>query len=431
MTKPRAIPVPVFLSPHQLFERIRRRHANSFLLESRAGPKKMARFSILGFRPTEFFRDRRGADPAAVAREVLGQNRVPGAAGFVGGLVGAIAYDAVRHFELPSQPPNPPHYLLGLYKDAVVYNHLTGSVAYVTLDEDRSADVLDAADGPDPHREPLEIGSVTSSKSREEFVAMVRDVQRRIRDGETYQTVLSRRLEAPYRGDLDAIYEQLRVRNPSPYMYYLDFGPDAIVGSSPEMLVRVEGRSVETFPIAGTRPKGADAAQDRRLVSELRKDPKENAEHLMLVDLARNDVGRVCDYGSVEVPEFMTVESYSSVHHLVSRVVGRLRKDRTPLDAFRSVFPAGTVTGAPKIRAMEIIRELEGAPRGFYAGSVGYFGLNGNLETAITIRTLHAREGRLSVQAGAGIVQDSDPDREFEETQHKADSILKFLEVPA
>jgi anthranilate synthase component I len=320
---------------------------------------------------------------------------------------------------------------MGLYQDAVVYNHLTGSVAYVTTADDRSEDVLRAADGPDPTRLPFRLGKVQSSKSESEFVEMVKETKRRIHDGETYQTVLSRRFEAPYEGDLDPVYERLRVRNPSPYMYYFDHGGDVIVGSSPEMLVRVEGRAVETFPIAGTRPKSPDPTTDAKLVEELRSDPTENAEHLMLVDLARNDVGRVSEYGSVKVPDYKTVESYSSVHHLVSRVTGTLRRDQDALDAFRSIFPAGTVTGAPKIRAMEIIEELEGSPRGFYAGAVGYFGLNGDVETAITIRTLVARNGRLAVQAGAGIVQDSDPRREFEETQHKANSMLRLLEGPA
>jgi anthranilate synthase component 1 len=390
----------------------------------------MARYSIIGFGPKEFFRDRRGQDPVALAKQVLGRPRSPRQDGFSGGLVGAISYDAVRHFDAPTHPKNPPHYVMGLYEDAIVYNHLAGQVAYVTHGEDRSQDVLSAAEAPEPKPEPLTIGPVQSSKSRDEFVDMVKETKRRIRDGETYQTVLSRRFDASYRGNPDSLYEQIRVRNPSPYMYYLDFGATKIVGSSPEMLVRVERGLVETFPIAGTRPKGSDAKADLRLKRELAADPKENAEHLMLVDLARNDVGRVSDYGSVQVPEYRQVESYSSVHHLVSRVTGRLRKDQTALDAFQSIFPAGTVTGAPKIRAMQIIDELEGAPRGFYAGAVGYFGRNGDLDTAITIRTLVADDdGHLSVQAGAGIVQDSDPDREFDETQHKANAILSFLEA--
>ena len=430
MTKPRHVPIPVFLSPNQLFERVRRRHSQSFLLESRSGPKRMARYSIIGFEPEEFFHDRSGKDPVALADEVLTQHQVSTRTGFAGGLVGAVAYDAIRHFDAPNHPKNPPHYLLGLYKDAIVYNHLAGTVAYVSHGEDRSQDVLDAAEAPEPRAEPLSVGRVTSNKSRDEFVDMVKETKRRIRDGETYQTVLSRRFDASYRGNPDSLYEEIRVRNPSPYMYYLDFGPTKIVGSSPEMLVRVERGLIETFPIAGTRPKGATPREDARLRRQLVADPKENAEHLMLVDLARNDVGRVSEYGSVKVPDYQTVESYSSVHHLVSRVTGRLRKDRSALEAFQSLFPAGTVTGAPKIRAMQIIDELEAEPRGLYAGAVGYFGLNGDLDTAITIRTLVADDdGHLSVQAGAGIVQDSDPDREFEETQHKANAILGFLEA--
>lgn len=392
----------------------------------------MARFSIIGFGPREFFRDRRGQDPTPLVREILHQYNTPAKSGFTGGLVGAIAYDAVRHFDAPNHARNPPHYLLGLYHDAVVYNHLQGKVSYVTLDEDRSRTVLDAAERPEPPAQPIRIGPVRTNKTPEQFTEMVTETKRRIRDGETYQTVLSRRFDTTYRGSLDSLYEQIRVRNPSPYMYCLDFGGTKVVGSSPEMLVRVERRVVETFPIAGTRPKGATPAADRRLKAALAADPKENAEHLMLVDLARNDVGRVSQYGTVKVPDFRKVESYSSVHHLVSRVTGKLRADLDAIDAFRSLFPAGTVSGAPKVRAMEIIDELEAEPRGLYAGAVGYFGLNGDLDTAITIRTLIADDdGHLSVQAGAGIVQDSDPAREYEETQHKANSILNFLEAPA
>ncbi|HLE46845.1 MAG TPA: anthranilate synthase component I family protein [Candidatus Thermoplasmatota archaeon] len=430
MGRIKQVPVPIFLSPHQLFRRMRRRHPNCFLLESRAGPKRMARYSILGFRPKEFFRDTNGADPLDVCKGVVNGAKGRRTNGFAGGLVGAIAYDAIHHYDAPTHPMRPPHYLLGLYRDAIVYNHLQGSVAYVTQDEDRSPEVFAAAEEPDPAPAPLDVGRIHSPTSQERFVEMVKETKKRIRDGETYQTVLSRKFEATYKGDLDLLYEQLRLRNPSPYMYHLDFGDTAIIGSSPEMLVRVEGRDVETFPIAGTRPKGATPREDENLKRELERDPKERAEHLMLVDLARNDVGRVSDFGSVAVPDFMTVESYSSVHHLVSRVTGRLRRDRTSLDAFRSLFPAGTVTGAPKIRAMQIIDELEAAPRGFYAGAVGYFGQNGDLETAITIRTLVAQQDKLTVQAGAGIVQDSDPVKEFEETQHKADAVLRFLGGP-
>lgn len=423
----RRVPLPVFLAPNQLFERVRRRHRHAFLLESRGGPKRLARYSLIGFGPREFFRDTKGADPLALAREVVKQNRVPGHDGFVGGLVGAIAYDAVHHFDAPTHRRRPPHYLLGLYTDAIVFNHLEGNVSYVTLGEDRHEEILAAAeDRPEPSQE-LQIGRVKSNTNELEFADMVRETQRRIKDGETYQTVLSRRFDATYKGDLARLYDTIRVRNPSPYMYDLDFGATRILGSSPEMLVRVEKRVVETFPIAGTRPIGKTPAQDARLRRNLLADPKENAEHIMLVDLARNDVGRVCDVGTVKVPDYRRIEAYSSVQHMVSRVTGKLRKDRDGFDAFRSIFPAGTVSGAPKIRAMRIIDELEKDPRGFYAGSVAYFGLNGDLDSAITIRTLVADEDQVHVQAGAGIVQDSKPANEFAETQHKADSILGFL----
>lgn len=430
MANPRRVPLPVFLAPNQLFERIRRRHRHSFLLESREGPKRLARYSIIGFSPREFFQDRRGADPTVLAREVVRQNRVSNGTGFLGGLVGAVAYDSVSHFDARRHPRHPPHYLFGLYTDAIVYNHLAGRVEYMTLDEDRSAEVLEAANAPPPRKEPLRIGRPRSNTTKDQFIDMIGQTKRRIHEGETYQTVLSRRFDTSYRGSLDHVYDEIRVRNPSPYMFHLDFGPTKIIGSSPEMLVRVERQVVETFPIAGTRPIGANARENNRLKKELAADPKENAEHIMLVDLARNDVGRVAQVGTVRVPEYKFVESYSSVHHLVSRVTGRLAKGKDAVDAFRSIFPAGTVTGAPKLRAMQIIDELEDEPRGFYAGSVCYFGLNGDLDSAITIRTLTADdEDRLSVQAGAGIVQDSVPEREFEETQHKADAILGFLEA--
>lgn len=427
MRHPHRTPLPVFLAPNQLYERLRRRHRHAFLLESRGGPRRLARYSLIGFGPREFFRDTKGGDPLALAREVVDQNRVGPRDGFAGGLVGAIAYDAVHHFDAPTHRRRPPHYLLGLYTDAVVYNHLEGNVSYVTLDEDRSEAIVEAAEAR-PERAPeLQIGRVRSNTNEVEWAEMVEEAQRRITDGETYQTVLSRRFDANHRGDLGALYDTIRVQNPSPYMYDLDFGATRVLGSSPEMLVRVEKRVVETFPIAGTRPIGATPAEDRRLVAGLLKDPKENAEHLMLVDLARNDVGRVSATGTVEVPDYRTVESYSSVHHLVSRVTGTLAKGKDAFDAFRSVFPAGTVTGAPKIRAMQVIDELEKDPRGLYAGSVAYFGLNGDLDSAITIRTLVADEDQVHIQAGAGIVQDSTPEREFAETQHKADSILGFL----
>lgn len=427
MRRPRTSPLPVFLSPNQLYERLRRRHRHTFLLESRGGPKRLARYSIIGFAPREFFRDVARKDPMPLVRDLVRQHGVGAGAGFAGAVVGAIAYDAVTHTDLPHHRGPTPYYLLGLYTDAVVYNHLEGSVSYVTVGEDRLEDVEAAAEAIPARRTPLRFGRFGSPTDRTAFQAMVRSVQHRIRDGETYQTVLSRRLEAPYRGDLGSLYDVVRTRNPSPYMYDLDFGPTRILGSSPEMLVRVERGLVETFPIAGTRPVGRTPAENRRLKRDLASDGKEDAEHTMLVDLARNDVGRVSRVGTVDVPDYKRIETFSSVHHLVSRVTGRLRAGLDAVDAFRALFPAGTVTGAPKIRAMQIIDELERQPRGFYAGSVCSFGLNGSLDSAITIRTLVAEDGRAQVQAGAGVVMDSVPAREFDETRHKADSILGLV----
>jgi anthranilate synthase component 1 len=225
------------------------------------------------------------------------------------------------------------------------------------------------------------------------------------------------------------VYRALRHVNPSPYMYFIKMGPLAIVGSSPEMLVRVEGRDVVTHPIAGTRPRGADDAEDQRLATELEQNEKERAEHTMLVDLGRNDIGRVCEYGSVRVAQFMGLERYSHVMHLVSRVEGRLRDDLDRLDALAACFPAGTVSGAPKIRAMEIISDLEPARRGIYAGAIGYVDFAGNLDCCITIRTITMRDGHAHIQAGAGIVADSDPTAEFTETADKASALLRALEL--
>lgn len=424
-------PFPVFLSPHQLFRRLRRRYKDAFLLESRTGPRRMARYSLIGAKPAERFHDRHAENPTPLIREVLGQHRVAPGTGFSGGLVGAIGYGAAAHFAPTGLRPRAPTYLLGLHLDAIVYDHLRGHVYYSTVGEDRSEEFRDAAERAEPPARPLRRGALRSSFARRDFEAGVRSIQRRILDGETYQTVLSRALTAAVGGDADHLYERLRESNPSPYMYHLDFGRTQILGSSPEMLVRVERRTIETFPIAGTRPRSPHPRIDRRLTRELRDDPKENAEHLMLVDLARNDVGRVAATGSVEVPSFRKVESYANVHHLVSQVVGRLAPRKDSLDAFESLFPAGTLTGAPKVRAMQILDGLEPSPRGLYGGAVGYFGLNGDLDAAITIRTAVIEGDRLTVQAGAGIVQDSVPAREFEETQHKAAAILRYVEAPS
>jgi anthranilate synthase component 1 len=271
--------------------------------------------------------------------------------------------------------------------------------------------------------------NVTSNVSRDEFEQMVRTAKEYIAAGDIYQVVLSQRFETPIAADPFTVYRALRHVNPSPYMYFLRVGDRSIVGASPEMLVRVEGRRVETHPIAGTRPRGRTEEEDQRLAEELKRNEKERAEHVMLVDLGRNDVGRVAAYGSVRVPTYMALERYSHVMHLVSIVEGKLDDRHDRLDALVACFPAGTVSGAPKVRAMEIIAELENRRRGVYAGAVGYLDFAGNLDFCITIRTVVIEDGRGFVQAGAGIVADSNPTAEYEETRDKARAVIRALEL--
>jgi anthranilate synthase component 1 len=269
--------------------------------------------------------------------------------------------------------------------------------------------------------------AVTSNQTKEGFEAGVRAIQEHIAAGDIYQAVLSQRFETPVTADPFTVYRALRHVNPSPYMYFMRMGGLSIVGSSPEMLVRVEGRHVETHPIAGTRPRGTSDEEDLRLAEELKRNEKERAEHVMLVDLGRNDLGRVCDFGTVRVPQYMALERYSHVMHLVSTVDGRLAEGRDHLDALVACFPAGTVSGAPKIRAMQIIAGLEPTRRNIYAGAIGYIDFAGNLDFCIAIRTITIRDGRASIQAGAGIVADSNPEAEFEETRDKARALLQAL----
>jgi anthranilate synthase component I len=268
---------------------------------------------------------------------------------------------------------------------------------------------------------------VQSNVTREAFESGVRAIKERIAAGDVYQAVLSQRFEVPVAADPFTVYRALRHVNPSPYMYYIRMGGLAIVGSSPEMLVRVEGRKVETHPIAGTRPRGRSEEEDLRLAEELKRNEKERAEHVMLVDLGRNDVGRVADIGTVRVPQYMALERYSHVMHLVSTVEGRLSEVNDHLDALVACFPAGTVSGAPKIRAMQILAGLEPTRRDIYAGAIGYIDFAGNLDTCIAIRTITIRNGVARVQAGAGIVADSNPAAEYEETRDKARALLQAI----
>jgi anthranilate synthase component 1 len=427
----------------------------SFLLESVEGGEHLARYSFIGTEPYLVLRSgEERADPLlSIARE-LNKYRVvsvPGLPPFHGGAVGYLSYETVRHFEeLPTPDADP----LGLteslfmFADSIlVFDHLTHKikvVSHVHLDDGdveeayqkavKRIDSLVARLGqPLVHKSSTPIitrppSPVCSNLSKGEFEAKVVQAKEYIAAGEIIQVVISQRLSKATTADPFDIYRALRSINPSPYMYHLHLDDFYIIGASPELLVRVEEGVVATHPIAGTRPRGGDHAQDLALEENLKGDEKECAEHIMLLDLGRNDIGRVAEPGTVEVTQLMDVERYSHVMHLVSHVQGKLKSSLTQYDALRACFPAGTVSGAPKIRAMEIIAELEPDKRGPYAGAVGYFSFSGNLDTAITIRTIVMTNGTATVQAGCGIVSDSVPEREYEESMSKARALIKAIE---
>ena len=349
-----------------------------------------------------------------------------------GGAVGYVSYDAVRYWEkLPNQATDDlgfPDVELGVYDDGIVFDHRQKRAYYYYYSENRLAEIQMLLKQP-VEEEKLVFQQPKANMAQSRYERAVEKAKEYVVQGDIFQVVLSKRFDFRIEGDLTEFYRALRTINPSPYMYFLKSGTRQIVGSSPEMLVRAENRTVETFPIAGTRPVAASGVENRRLARELLADPKERAEHVMLVDLARNDVGKVAKFGSVRVPEFMQIHRFSHVQHIVSRVVGDLKDNLESYDALRSVFPAGTVSGAPKVRAMEIIEELEPTRRGPYAGAVGYFSYNGNADFAITIRTLFAERNQACIQVGAGIVADSVPEREWFETEHKASALMKALQT--
>jgi anthranilate synthase component 1 len=371
------------------------------------------------------------SDPLHIIKKLVKNKAVPNSEfRFVGGAVGYISYDAVRYWEkLPQKTRddlNFPDAQLGFFDDGIVFDHRQKRAFYYYLSGNRLAEVESVLSQPS-NPETLTYDQPKVNTSKERFEEAVEKAKKYIVSGDIFQVVLSKRYDFRVKGDLMAFYRSLRDINPSPYMYFLKAGKRQIVGSSPEMLARIDKRVVETFPIAGTRPCTENPNENKRLAEELLADPKERAEHVMLVDLARNDVGKVAKFGTVHVPEFMKVHRYSHVQHIVSQVVGDLQDDKECYDALRAVFPAGTVSGAPKVRAMEIIEELEPTRRGPYAGAVGYFSYNGNADFAITIRTLFADGDKAYIQAGAGIVADSVPEREWFETDHKAEALMKAL----
>ncbi len=454
------------LTPVSAFLKVAEHADHAFLFESVEGGEQVGRYSFLGKDPFLVLRstkgqtivDREGERTESTApfietlRRLMAEFRaplVPGLPRFTGGAVGYLGYDAASWFEpVPLRGEaragddaafmvfdtvlafdHVRHRILIIANARVtpgddlrsLYQYACTRIAFVQRELERELSKPTYTEAP-----PLEF---VSNVSRERFEDMVRTAKEHIAAGDIYQVVLSQRFETDIAADPFTVYRALRHVNPSPYMYFLKMGDRAIVGSSPEMLVRVEGRAVQTHPIAGTRRRGVTAEEDARLADELRHDEKERSEHVMLVDLGRNDVGRVSTYGTVRVPTYMAIERYSHVMHLVSVVEGQLDPLRDRLDALVACFPAGTVSGAPKVRAMEIIAALEPDRRGVYAGAVGYLDWAGNLDFCITIRTVLIEHGRAYIQAGAGIVADSDPASEYEETHAKARAVMSALSI--
>ncbi len=446
----------------------------AFLLESADQGQRVGRWSFIGFRPRSVLRwslsD--GGDPYALAAERVSRfDQAPiddvGAGGppFIGGAVGFFGYDLVRTVEplgdplggraakLPdSDPLGLPDMALMLSDALVIFDHLKHTVTIIAnADLQAEPDIERAYEqaartigevrcvlaGPVPRDEPAlgphpaarQMPAFESNMPREQFEAMVARIVEYIYAGDAFQVVPSQRWSAPVPVEAFSIYRGLRAVNPSPYMYFLDFGDFQVAGASPEPLLTVSGRCVSTKPIAGTRPRGATPEEDRRIALELLADEKERAEHVMLVDLGRNDLGRVCEYGSVVVDELMEIESYSHVMHIVSSVSGTLRADVGAMDALRSVLPAGTLSGAPKVRAMQIIDELEPLKRGGYGGAIGYLSYAGDLDTAIHIRTVVVKDGVAHVQAGGGTVADAKPEYEYEESVAKTRAVMRAVEL--
>ena len=442
---------------------------HTYLFESVEGGERFGRYSIIGLpaRRTYSFRghtlevselgevvERRDvADPLAEVEILRARHSVPrfeGLPGFTGGLVGWFGFECIQYIEprlaagvKPDELGTPDIYLM-LSEELAVFDNLKGRL-YLIVHADpsqpqawaranRRLDELahrlrhGGAGYPETLQPAaLDEADFVSGFTREGFIDAVEKVQDYVRAGDAFQVVLSQRMSVPFRARPIDVYRALRALNPSPYMYFLDVGGTQVVGSSPEILVRLQDGKVTVRPIAGTRPRGKTQAEDLALEAELLADPKERAEHLMLIDLGRNDVGHVSQVGSVEVGERFVIERYSHVMHIVSEVTGRLHENLSYADVLRATFPAGTVSGAPKIRALEIIRELEPVKRNVYAGAIGYIGWHGDADTAIAIRTAVIQDGRLHVQAGAGIVYDSDPEKEWDETMNKGRALFRAV----
>ena len=441
---PRIISLDYSGTQFEIYNKISRNYPYSFLFESLTGPEELSETSIMGFDP-EFIvkgyydkvtiQNRDGSiktistsDPLNTIKDLV-QETTDQSYRYLGGAVGIINYDSIRLWEnIPKHHDiSEPIMEFGIYNDGILFDNKKRKSLYFYYDKNR----VDEIKSSESKFEDFTISKITNNLNEEKFSEIVNKAKKFIYDGDIFQVVLSRKFSFEADGDYLKVYQKLRSLNPSPYLYHLKMNEKTVIGSSPEMLLRVTNDQVETFPIAGTRKITNDDKKNEEMKQELISDEKELAEHTMLVDLGRNDIGKVCEYGSVHVKELMEVKKFSHVQHMVTHVVGKLGKDYDMYDAFRAVFPAGTVSGAPKVRAMEIIDELEPESRGPYAGAIGYFSFNGCCDFAIAIRSIFANGNLGFVQAGAGIVFDSISENELKETEHKANAMLTALKEAA
>ncbi|MCR8846780.1 anthranilate synthase component I [Rossellomorea sp. SC111] len=443
-------------TPISLFQSLKGK--KKFLLESSLKHEQSGRYSFVGSDPfleckaygntVQIIKasadqvEERIGDPIEMIQSLIPHHHLEEAPfPFTGGGIGYLGYDVIRHYEeigiIPNDELEMPDIHLMFYEKVIVFDHLEHKVYIVVMNkwtEETEGNLQEKVKEVeaeltnvylDTHKEKLDRLSFHGQTSKDEFMERVERAKQSIQEGEIFQVVLSQRLQASFSGDPFTFYRGLRQSNPSPYMFFIDFEEYVVLGASPESMLKVQGSQITTNPIAGTRRRGNTAEEDVKLERELLSDEKEIAEHRMLVDLGRNDLGRICEIGSIQLIKYLTIERYKYVMHIVSEVKGKLKDDVTPLEALTCCLPAGTVSGAPKIRAMQIINELETTKRGVYSGAVGYIGVNGNLDFALAIRTMVVKDGIANVQAGAGIVYDSDPECEYEETLNKAKSLLE------
>jgi anthranilate synthase component 1 len=438
-TQAKVIPLDLSENQFQIYNKISRNYSHSFLFESLTGPEVLAETSVMGFDPkiilkgysdkveiieNDFTKTINTNDPFSELQKLLGKSDDQSYR-YLGGAVGVVNYDAIRLVEdIPDTHDSiQPLMEFGIYDDGILYDNLHKKLFYFYNNENR----FDKLKMDDDTFGEFHSSDVIPNMDEIEYSDIVNKAKKLIHDGDIFQVVLSRKFAFDVTGDNLTLYKTLRKLNPSPYMYHLKQGEKTIIGASPEMLVRITGDKVETFPIAGTRKITDDEEKNKKLADELITDEKELAEHTMLVDLGRNDIGRVCKYGTVHPESLMQIKRFSHVQHIVSHVVGNLAPENDMFDAFQAVFPAGTVSGAPKVRSMEIIDKLESESRGPYAGAVGYFSYNGCCDFAIAIRSIFINGNKGFVQSGAGIVSDSIAKNEFKETEHKAGAMLQAL----